>query len=71
MKPTITPAQAARIERLIDDLDALYLDLCQHNDLAGFQMGKISTARGELAFVLSSTYRTQPVQLVVLEGATR
>ncbi len=64
MKPRLTPDQAERLERMISDLDDLYLDLTANNpDMEPFHMGKVSTARADLAFVLGSTYRTPVIRL--------
>lgn len=69
MKPRITPEQAAQLEHIIADLDALYDDLMGNPSMEPYFMSKLSTARGDVAFVHSATERTQPVKLVVLEGA--
>jgi hypothetical protein len=71
MKPSLTPVQAQTLERIIADIDALYLDV--FTDIETYQMAKLSTARGDLAFVLASTDRTpsETVKLVLLEGAVR
>lgn len=68
MKPTLSPEMTARLADLLADLDAFCADVMDPRVLdSPFHYGKLSTAYGELAFVLESTRRHGPLQQVVRE----
>ncbi len=62
MKHTLSPDHEARLQQIVDDLDALYRDLSDpRTDISSFEMGKISAATGDLFFVLDRMRRSRPV----------
>ena len=73
MKPTLSPERLAHLDFLIDSLDELFTAVsASTDDLEPFLMGKISTARADLAFVRDRASRkSREVRVVVLEEAVR
>ena len=73
MKSTLSPERLAQLDFIIDSLDDLYTGIsASTDDIEPFFMGKISTARADLAFVRDRASRApREIKVIVLDEAVK